>query len=546
MGIFAKILAMNLAENINKIKALKGLPDWFYESLSNIENEVSQVVEASQSHAQELTYRAGVIAKLEFENKLLRRLRFAAKNEAFSPVIRDLLEETLESDIAAVQAEIEVENNKSGHTKPAQKNPRSRAGRQALPAHLPRVDYHHEIKDCACSACGKDLVRIGEDVSEKLDVKPAEFFVQRHIRGKYACHHCETLTSKAVPAQVIDGGMASYGLLAWLIIGKYVEHLPLYRLEDIAKRSGVPLARSTLAHWCGEIGVALAPLYDALRIMALHREVLHADETPIKQLDPGRGKSKTAYLWAYRTNDLDLGPPLIVFDYQVSRSGVHARTFLGDWQGYLLTDDYAGYKHLYKGLGPNPPKIVELGCFAHARRKFFDLHVANQSQLAAQALTQIAKFYEVESAAKEMTVENRKQYRQEHAVPALLKFKAWLDQERLKLAPKSATAKAFNYTLKRWDALIRYAYTGNLPIDNNPVENSIRPIAIGKKNWLFVGSERAGKRAAVIQSLIGTARLNDLDPQAWLKDVLEKLPTWPNSRIRELLPLKTNYPLKTI
>jgi hypothetical protein len=258
----------------------------------------------------------------------------------------------------------------------------------------------------------------------------------------------------------------------------------------------------------------------------------------VKQLDLGRGKTKTADLWAYRSNDLDTGPPIVVFDYQTSRSGEHARTFLGDWSGHLLTDDYSGYKQMYKGLGLAPPKIVELGCWAHARRKFFDLHVANQSPLAQQALVRIAKLYEIEAHVKEMTVEDRQRYRQEHAITALSNLKSWLVENRLKLAPNSAMAKAFDYTLRRWDALERYAQTGCLPIDNNPVENSIRPIAIGKKNWLFMGSERAGKRAAAIQSLIGTARLNGLDPQAWLKDVLEKLPTCPNSKIRELLPLK--------
>jgi len=529
-------------ETINQIKASGGISTEIIESLighfSKIENQARIKDDLLKSKDQELHYFNVKIAKLEFENKLLRHLKYGATNEALPAAIRDLFAETFESDVAAIEAEQQLEEVTPEKTTTVVKKIRSRAGRQALPEHLPRVDVHHEPKSCTCGACGNSLVRIGEDVSEKLDVKPAEFFVQRHIRGKYVCHDCETLSSEPVPAQVIDGGMASAGLLAWLAIGKYADHLPLYRLEEIARRSGVPLSRSTLASWSGEIGVALQPLAQELRQMALAREVLHADETPVKQLDPGRGKTKTAYLWAYRSNDLDTGPPIVVFDYQTSRSGEHARTFLGDWSGHLLTDDYSGYKQMYKGLGLAPPKIVELGCWAHARRKFFDLHVANQSPLAQQALVRIAKLYEIEAHVKEMTVEDRQRYRQEHAVTALSNLKSWLVENRLKLAPNSAMAKAFDYTLRRWDALERYAQTGCIPIDNNPVENSIRPIAIGKKNWLFMGSERAGKRAAAIQSLIGTARLNGLDPQAWLKDVLEKLPTCPNSKIRELLPLK--------
>jgi transposase len=325
-----------------------------------------------------------------------------------------------------------------------------------------------------------------------------------------------------------------------LAVSKYADHLPLYRLEEIAKRQGVPIARSTLAAWTGEVGVVLQPLADALQSLLLQRAVLHADETPVKQLDPGRGKTKHAYLWAYRSNDLGTGPPMIVFDYQTSRAGSHARTFLEGWEGHLLTDDYAGYKKMYTCLDLKAPVMIELGCWAHARRKFFDLHAANQSTLAAKAMAHIAKLYQFEAKTKLFSDKERQEHRQAYTLPQLQILKAYLSQERLKLALGSATTKAVDYTLRRWEALERYAHSGNLPIDNNPVENCIRPIAIGKKNWLFTGSERAGKRAAAIQSLIGTARLNGIDPYAWMQDTLEKLPTWPNSRIQELLPLKIN------
>ena len=550
---------MTLQEQINQLKSVESLPLLVKESLEAIHIQVEATLlqvradagEKAQQHTQllwakqELKNKEVLIAKLEFENKHLKRLKFAASNEALPLAIRDLFAETFDADLAAINKESEQRQEASTPSNVITyiRKPRTIAGRQPLPAHLHRVEHHHEPKSCTCDACGNDLVRIGEDVTEQLDVKPAKFFVHRHIRGKYACRTCQTLETAPAPAQIIEGGMASAGLLTWLAVSKYADHLPLYRLEEIADRQQVPLARSTLASWTGEVGVALQPLADALRGLILQRSVLHADETPEKQLDPGRGKTKTAYLWAYRSNDLDTGPPIIIFDYQPSRAGEHARTFLQNWQGHLLTDDYAGYKKMYTCLDLKAPAMIELGCWAHARRKFFDLHVANQSTLAAKALVYIAKLYQFESEAKAMSQQERKAHRQEHTLPALQILKTWLTQERVNLAPRSATTKAVDYTLGRWEALERYAHSGNLPIDNNPVENCIRPIAIGKKNWLFVGSEHAGKRAAAIQSLIGTARLNGLDPYAWMQDTLEKLPTWPNSRINELLPLKQSKDL---
>jgi hypothetical protein len=271
------------------------------------------------------------------------------------------------------------------------------------------------------------------------------------------------------------------------------------------------------------------------------RPSLHADETPVPQLDPGSGKTKKAYLWAYRSNDLQPGPQIIVFDYQAGRGGRYVQQFLGNWRGHLMVDDYAGYKALFAATRAHPESqrllepCVELACLAHARRKFFDLFQASQSPIAQEALNRIAKLYAVEAQARDVSTEARKQLRAENSLPILAELYDWLQQTRLRTAPGTATAKAIDYSLKR-TALSRYADTGDLPIDNNPVENSIRPIALGKKNWLFAGSERAGQRAAVIQTLLGTAKLNGLDPVAWLKDTLEKLPTWPNSCIDELLP----------
>ena len=470
------------------------------------------------------------IQALSFELAYLKRIKFSAKTEAFTIEQRDLFIESDTSDCTAIAAELEQVTPTTPRT------PSKPTGRQSLPENLPRIDHRHEPASCQCGQCGKDLVKISEDISEQLDVEPSRFFVHRHIRPQYACRACDTITAAPIPPAIIDGGLAAPGLHAWVVVQKYLDHLPLYRIEQISARQGVTLSRSTLAEWIGRLGVALQPLADRLAERLKQSHVLHADETPVQQLDPGEGKTKRAYLWVYRSNDLDTDDPIdpiVVFDYQTSRSGSHAQSFLQDWRGHLMVDDYSGYKALFKS------GITELACLAHARRKFFDLHAANQHPVAAEALQRIAALYAIERDTKEMTCAQRAMHRQQHAIPQWEAFHAWLLQKRKTTAEGGALARAIDYSLKRWPALIRYASSGNLPIDNNPVENAIRPIAIGKKNWLFAGSERAGKRAASIQTLLGTAKLNGIEPLQWLKDTLEKLPTWPNSRIDELLPIKS-------
>jgi transposase len=473
----------------------------------------------------ELQHAQTKIQALTLELAHLRRLRFAARSEALSAEQRDLFQETLASDLAAAQTELAKQR---ALVSPAPRRERERAGRQPLPEHLPRIEHRHEPDSCNCARCGKALVKIGEDVSEQLDVEPARFFVHRHIRPQYACRACASVYAAAIPSAVVDAGLAAVGL----IIGKYLDHLPLYRLEQIAAREGVSLSRSTLAEWVGRIGVALQPLADRLGELLLERTVLHADETPVAQLDPGNGKTKRAYLWVYRSNVLQTGPPIVVFDYQGSRAGKHAQRFLQGWHGHLMVDDYAGYKELFAN------GVTELACLAHARREYFELNAAQPNAIALQALERIAALYAIEAHGRELDVAARQALRQAQAQPRLQALHEWLLRTRPTVANGGATAKAIDYSLKRWAALRRYATRGDLPIDNNPAENNIRPIALGRKNWLFTGSERAGKRAAAIQSLLATAKLNGLDPAAWLRDTLEKLPTCLNSQIDSLLPLR--------
>jgi len=492
--------------------------------VSTMFSQASQTLAARDTELQAAQLK---IQALTLELAHHRRIRFGHKNEAFSPEQRDLFQETWNVDLGAIEAEVE-------QAAPTVRGPRQSAGRQPLPDHLPRIEHRHEPESCTCGQCGNPLVKIGEDISEQLDVEPARFFVQRHIRGQYACRACETVSAAPIPAAVIDGSLAAPGLLAWVVTQKYLDHLPLYRIEQISQRQGVGIARSTLAEWVGRVGVALQPLADRLAELLKQSPVLHADETPVAQLDPGQGKTHRAYLWTYRSNDLDTGPPIVVFDYQLSRSGRHVQDFLRDWRGHLMVDDYAGYKALFQ------TGVTELACLAHARRKFFEINAANPHPLAQAALTRIAELYAIEQQARDWDAAARAELRQRESQPKLAAMHDWLIGCRLTVADNSGMARALDYSLKRWPAIQRYAEDGLRPIDNNPVENAIRPIALGRKNWLFAGSERAGKRAAAIQSLLATAKLNGIEPYAWLKQTIEKLPVWPNSRIDALLPLRAN------
>ncbi len=373
------------------------------------------------------------------------------------------------------------------------------------------------------------MKRIGEDVAEKLDYVPGVFTVERHVRGKWACVKCQTLTQAPVAAHVIDKGIPTAGLLAQVLVAKYADHQPLYRQEIILGRAGLAIPRSTLAQWVGSCGARLQPLVDALKADVLQHRVLHGDETPVAMLKPGNGKTHRAYLWTYAPGAFE-ATRAVVYDFCESRAGEHARAFLGTRCGSLVCDDYAGYKASFA------QGVTEVGCLAHARRSFFDLHAANKSQIAGVALAQFARLYEVEREVQTLSAPERLQVRQQRSRPILDALHKWMLLQRQQVAGNSATAKALDYSLKRWDALTRFVDDPNLPVDNNWIENQIRPIAIGRNNWLFAGSLRAGQRAAAVMSLIQSARMNGHDPYAHLNDVLTRLPTHKASRIDELLP----------
>jgi len=487
-----------------------------------------QLLATVNTQSVQLRHRQATIDKLTHEMAVLKRLKFAAKSEAFSAEQKSLLEETIDADLEALSREIEREQP-AEESRPQKQPPK----RQPLPAHLPRREIRHEPEATVCG-CGCLLKRIGEDVAEKLDYTPGLFTVERHIRGKWVCTQCETLIQAPVPAHVIDKGLPTTGLLAQVLVAKYADHLPLHRQETIFERAGMSLSRSTLAQWVGACGVELQPLVDALKAEMLARPVLHADETPVAMLKPGHGKTHRAYLWSYGTTVFD---PLkaVVFDFAETRAGRHVQTFFGQpteagWRGTLICDDYAGYKALFGS------RIAEAGCLAHARRKFFDLWANHKSTVAEQTLVFFGDLYDIEREVKDLDVDERRRIRQLKAKPIADDLQAWLLLQRQRVPEGSATARAIDYSLHRWTALTRYLGDGRLPPDNNWIENRIRPIAIGRSNWLFAGSLRAGQRAAAIMSLIGSAKMNDLDPYAYLRDVLERLPTQPASRIAELLP----------
>lgn len=479
----------------------------------------SQVERLSQDNLHKETR----IRQLTHEIAILKRYRYGKKSERLPGEQGSLLDDAVDADLAAIEQELV----QLGGTLPEDK-PVAQPKRQMLSPDLPRTEVHHEPESTAC-ACGCQMQRIGQDVAEKLDYVPGTFTVERHIRGKWACRQCETLVQAPVPAQVIDKGLATTGLLAQVLIAKYMDHLPLYRQESIYARAGVKLSRSTMAEWVGVCGVRLQPLVDALRAEVLAQPVLHADETPVQVLQPGSKGTHRGYLWAYAPGVFqDL--KAVVYDFTEGRSGAHARAFLADWQGSLVCDDYAGYKASF-GQG-----VKEIGCMAHARRKFHELHEAGKSLIAEQALASIQALYAIEAQAKSLGPEARQRLRQEQARPLVDALHAWMLAHRERVPNNSGISRALDYSLKRWVALTRYLDDGCLPIDNNWIENQIRPVALGRKNWLFAGSLRAGRRAAAVMSLIQSAKLNGQDPYAYLKDVLTLLPTLSNSRLGELLP----------
>jgi transposase len=491
---------------------------------------IAQQGQQIESQAKAIEFKDAKIQSIMFELRRLKAWRFDAKTERMNAEQRQLFEETLAADQADLEAQLAALKAASKESDDAtDTNTRRQPKRQALPEHLKRVEHHHEPESTTCG-CGQAMVRIGEDVSERLDIIPAQFFVHRHIRGKWTCKCCQTLVQEPVAPQVIDKGMPTAGLVAHITVSRFVDHIPYYRQEQINARSGVHTPRSTLASWSGQAGAALIPLYDAHRKFVLSCSVVHADETPVAMLDPGAGKTKRAYIWAYARSGFDVSPG-VVYEFCVGRGAKYPLEFLKGWSGTLVCDGYGGYDQVMA-----QERRVSAGCLAHARRKFDELVKDNLSPVGTQAIQRIAALYKIEREIKCFSAEDRHAARQSSAKPLCKDLYDWLTLERQRVPEGGATAKAIAYSLNRWDALTAYLDNGAVQIDNNHIENLVRPWAMGRKAWLFAGSELAGQRAAIVMSLLQSAKLHGHDPWAYLKDVLTRLPGHMNSRIGELLP----------
>ena len=503
--------------------------------------------------AQAIKFKDAKLEKITLELAQLKRWKFGAKSEAMTAEQRQLFQDTLLEDEADLEAQLAALQATLPATVATPKAPRQHPRRQALPEHLKRVDHHHEPEDttCATPECGQPMVRIGQDVSERLDIVPAEFFVQRHIYGKWACRCCQrnglgSLVQEPADPQIVDGGIAASGFIAHTLISRFVDHLPYYRLEAINARSGVHTPRSTLSSMSGRAGAAMQPLYEAHKRFVLSCSVLHADETTVAMLDPGAGKTKRAYIWAYARGELDAQRG-VIYEFCLGRGSQYPLAFLGTptgslgpprlndelaWNGTLVCDQYAGYdraldRRVY-------PQRVAAHCAAHARRKFDEL--LGNSEVAKEAIKRIGRIYHVEGQFRAMNAQQRQQARDELTRPLWKELHVWLKLERGRVPDGSAIANAIDYSLKGWTALTLHLEDGAVPIDNNFIERQIKPWAMGRRAWLFCGSELAGQRAAIVMSLVQSAKLNGHDPWAYLSDVLERLPSHPNNRIEELLP----------
>ena len=474
-----------------------------------------------------------LIEKLRSELARLKRAQFGASSEKLRARVEqlELAIEALEVDeaerLAAAPAVAEAVEAAS-----------ARPARRPLPDHLPRERVLHP-GPCACPSCGGALRRIGEDVTESLDYVPGRFKVVRHVREAFSCRACECVVQAPAPHHVIARGRAGPGLLAHIAVAKFDDHLPLYRQAEIYARDGVALATSTLSGWVGAAAAAVMPLVELLRHEVIAgSDVLHGDDTTIPVLAPGTGRTRTGRLWTYVRDERPHGgarPSAAVFFASPDRRGERPLAHLAAFTGVLQADGYSGFNGLYEADRPGGA-LIEAACWAHARRYFFDAHAKTGSALAREALERIGALYEVERVISGRPPDERRRQRQARSRPLAAALKAWAETILPQLSGASDLAKAIRYMLARWTALTRVFEDGRLALDNNAAERALRGVAVGRKNYLFAGSQRGAERAAAFYTLIETAKLNGLDPEAYLRDVLTRIADHPYKRLAELLP----------
>jgi len=459
----------------------------------------------------------------------LRRNRFGRRSEQLDEATLQQGTEDLEQSVAEQQAALEgaasaaEDPTPDPAPKPHRTEP-TRRNRGTLPAHLPRIELLVDIEDKACPCCGGTLHQIGEDRAEMLDYVPAQLRVRMIRRPRYGCRTCEEAVVQApAPERPIDGGMATEALVAHVLINKYCDHLPLYRQSQIFARQGVNLDRSTLCNWVGRACWWLAPLHELILSTVLASPKVFADDTTLPVLDPGQGRTKTGRLWCYAVDNRPWcgpGHPAAAYVYSEDRKGEHPATHPQGFKGLLQVDGYAGFGRLV-GTADGGPQLVF--CWAHTRRKFYDVHGATKSPLAAEALRRIAALYAIEADIRGKPAEERRLVRQQQSRPVVEAMHAWLTEQLGRISGRSTLAQAIRYALNHWKGLILFLDDGRLELDTNTVERAMRPVALGRKNALFAGADSGGRHWAIVATLIQTAKLSGLDPLAWLTDVLERI-----------------------
>lgn len=484
-----------------------------------------------------------LVAELRIEILKLKRTQFGQSSEKTQRLIEqlELSLEDIEGDISedAERAEAKRDDALIGARQ------RRQPKRGPLPAHLPR-ERVVIASPMACPCCGPEkLSKLGEDITETLEVIPRKFFVKQTVRERWSCRGCEKITQPPAPFHVIARGRAGASLLAMILASKYAMHLPLTRQSEAFEYEGVPIEVSTMADWVGACAAALEPLTQLIRDHVFAAERIHADDTPVPVL--AKGKTRTGRLWTYVRDDKPFGgkdPPAAIYFYSPDRSGSHPRSHLANWSGLMQADAFAGFAALY-APERQPKAIIEVACWAHGRRKFFELaDISSRSRntritlspIAIEAVKKIDAIFDIEREINGQSAAQRLAVRQERVGLLVADLHAWMIGQRARVSTKSAIAKAMDYMLKRWPAFVRFLDDGRLCLSNNAAERMIRPLAVGRRNWTFAGSDRGGDRAAAIYTLLQTAKLNDVDPQAWLADVLARIAEIPASRLPELLP----------
>jgi len=493
--------------------------------LNNLESLPTDPVELQDMVtllAKELKNRDLKIADLKHQLAGHNRHRFGSKSESL-----DQLQLFVENE------EIAAASEETDTPEPQGSEPKRKPKRKPLPEHLERNEQVLTPGD-NCSKCGGSLKTLGEDVTEELEYVPGRFVVNKIVRPRMACSCCEVILQAPIPSRPIERGRPGPGLLAHVLVSKYCDHLPLYRQSQIYEREGIDLDRSTMADWVGKSTALLEPLADAIGKHVRQGQALFADDTPVKLLAPGNKRTKTARVWAYVRDERPwngTAPPGAWYQFTIDRKGKHPVSHLSDYKGWVHADGYAGFNGVF-----GEDKASEVACMAHTRRKFVDVQQSQGSAIAEEAIKRIAKLYAVEKKVRGHSPEERAAIRQKKAKPIFDDLETWLHTQLPKISGKSPLARAIRYALSRMPKTRPYLDNGFLELDNNACERAVKPVALGRKNWMFAGSERGGKAMAIAFTLIETAKLNGVDPQAWLSDVLSRIADHRINRVDELLP----------